>query len=120
MSITLIRLSDNQVVNYSKGADDMVKNLLEDKGFTETNVIDEVDMYAARGLRTLMFARRELDNSHLMPGVTQQDIEQNYQLLGITGLEDELQDNVFDCIQDFKEAGIHIWMLTGDKRLTAE
>lgn len=70
MSMTLIRLSDNQVVNYCKGADDKIKNLLDDKGFSETNVIDEVDMYAARGLRTLMFAKRELDNSHLMPGIT--------------------------------------------------
>lgn len=70
MSITLIRLSDNLIVNYTKGADDLIKNLLEDKGFTEMNVIDEIDMYGARGLRTLMFAKRELDNSHLMPGVT--------------------------------------------------
>ena len=70
MSMTLIRLSDNQVVNYCKGADDKIKNLLDDKGFSETNVIDEVDMYAARGLRTLMFTKRELDNSHLMPGIT--------------------------------------------------
>lgn len=116
MSITLIRLSDNMVINYCKGADDQLRNLLEDKGFTEMNVLDEVDMYAARGLRTLMFARRELDNTHLMPGITQRDIERDYQLIGITGLEDELQENVFDAIQDFKEAEIKVWMVTGDKR----
>ena len=31
-----------------------------------------------------------------------------------------MQDNVKKCIQDFKEAKIKVWMLTGDKGGTAQ
>ena len=34
-------------------------------------------------------------------------------------MEDLLQDRVQECIKDFKEAGIRVWMLTGDKGDTA-
>jgi len=40
--------------------------------------------------------------------------------LGATGIEDLLQDDVKKCIEDFKLAGIKVWMLTGDKGLTAK
>ena len=40
-------------------------------------------------------------------------------LLGCTGLEDKLQDEVAECIKDFKDAGIKVWMLTGDSGPTA-
>lgn len=38
----------------------------------------------------------------------------------MSGVEDELQEDVAECIKDFQEAGIHFWMLTGDKGETAE
>lgn len=41
-------------------------------------------------------------------------------LLGATALEDQLQDHVEKDIQEFIEAGINVWMLTGDKMDTAE
>ena len=34
-------------------------------------------------------------------------------------MEDLLQDSVQECIKDFKDAGIRVWMLTGDKGDTA-
>jgi P-type E1-E2 ATPase len=37
----------------------------------------------------------------------------------VTGVEDELQEGIESCIVDFQEAGIHFWMLTGDKGETA-
>ena len=46
--------------------------------------------------------------------------ESSAQLLGATGLEDLLQDDVKSCIQDFKHAHIKVWMLTGDKGETAQ
>ena len=48
------------------------------------------------------------------------DVEKNMQLLGVTGVEDKLQVGIEKCIQDFQEAGIHFWMLTGDKGETAQ
>jgi len=40
-------------------------------------------------------------------------------ILGITAVEDKLQDDVAECVQDFISAGIKVWMLTGDKGETA-
>jgi P-type E1-E2 ATPase len=39
--------------------------------------------------------------------------------LGATGLEDALQEDVAECISEFKKARIKVWMLTGDKEGTA-
>jgi P-type E1-E2 ATPase len=39
--------------------------------------------------------------------------------LAITGVEDKLQYNVVECIRDFREAKIRVFMLTGDKGETA-
>ena len=41
------------------------------------------------------------------------------QLIGVTAIEDRLQDNVPSTIMRLREAGIKIWMLTGDKIETA-
>lgn len=40
-------------------------------------------------------------------------------LLGVTAVEDLLQDNCKECIADFRAAKIKVWMLTGDKGETA-
>jgi P-type E1-E2 ATPase len=40
-------------------------------------------------------------------------------LLGVTAVEDLLQENVAISINDFRSAGIKVWMLTGDKGETA-
>jgi P-type E1-E2 ATPase len=46
--------------------------------------------------------------------------ERDLKILGCTGMEDVLQDGVIECIQDFKNnAGLKVWMLTGDKGETA-
>ena len=41
------------------------------------------------------------------------------ELIGSTGIEDTLQQDVPDTIQSLKTAGIKIWMMTGDKIETA-
>lgn len=41
------------------------------------------------------------------------------ELLGVTGVEDKLQENVAVVIESLKNAGIQVWMLTGDKVETA-
>ena len=48
-----------------------------------------------------------------------EEIESELTLLGATGVEDLLQDQVKECIEDFRAAGIGVWMLTGDKGATA-
>ena len=40
-------------------------------------------------------------------------------MIGSTAIEDKLQDGVGDTIQFMKDAGIKVWVLTGDKVETA-
>lgn len=47
------------------------------------------------------------------------ELEQDMELLGITGVEDKLQDEVALTIESLRGAGIQVWMLTGDKVETA-
>ena len=47
------------------------------------------------------------------------EIEQHMDLIGITAIEDRLQDEVPEVIADLAQAGIVLWMLTGDKEETA-
>lgn len=46
--------------------------------------------------------------------------ETNIVLVGATAVEDRLQDDVPQTIHSLQNAGIKIWMLTGDKLETAE
>ena len=41
------------------------------------------------------------------------------ELLGVTGVEDKLQNNVAFVIESLRNAGLQVWMLTGDKVETA-
>jgi phospholipid-transporting ATPase len=46
-------------------------------------------------------------------------IERDLFLLGATAIEDKLQDGVPDTIYTLQQAGIKIWVLTGDRQETA-
>ena len=46
-------------------------------------------------------------------------IETNLDLVGATAIEDMLQDKVAETIRTLREAGIKLWVLTGDKIETA-
>lgn len=46
-------------------------------------------------------------------------IEKDLELIGCTAIEDKLQDGVYDTIKFLREAGIKVWVLTGDKVETA-
>jgi len=47
------------------------------------------------------------------------NLETDLEFLGVTGVEDKLQNIVQLTIESLKSAGIQIWMLTGDKVETA-
>jgi phospholipid-transporting ATPase len=82
-----------------------------------------MDAFASKGLRTLMFGMKELSENttkKTLEDLPAEDYESHVNLLGVTGLEDLLQDNVKQCINEFRAAKIKVWMLTGDKGETAE
>lgn len=47
------------------------------------------------------------------------EMEKDFTLVGSTAIEDKLQDGVGETIQFIKDAGIKVWVLTGDKVETA-
>ncbi|KAG5472445.1 hypothetical protein LSCM1_03844 [Leishmania martiniquensis] len=95
--------------------------------------------YAHRGLRTLLVACKELSRDELarfLGSVSQAscltegrqarldalraEMESGVSIIGITAIEDKLQEDVQATIGDMLIAGIKVWMLTGDKLETAE
>ena len=75
---------------------------------------------AAKGYRTLVFGVKELARNIDFDSLTSDLVEHSLRLVAVTGVEDLLQENVKDCITDFRNAGMKVWMLTGDKGLTAK
>ena len=49
-----------------------------------------------------------------------EEIESGLSILGVTGIEDRLQDDVPQTISRLQRAGIIVMMITGDKLETAE
>ncbi|CAH8875039.1 unnamed protein product [Trichobilharzia szidati] len=101
-------------------------------------VMKQVTEFATLGLRTLVMGvrlvtfeqwtqlKQQLDTARgMMDGRQKEltsaynDIESKLTLIGCTGIEDMLQDGVPDTIKALREAGIKVWVLTGDKEETA-
>ena len=83
MSVVLQREEDNKVVCYLKGADVAVAEKLANKdGKNEMMLTEELEGYAGKGLRTLMYAMKEMGDEN--EGGEEKDVE----LLGISGVED--------------------------------
>lgn len=63
-----------------------------------------VDYFAKKGYRTLVFAMKELElknDAQLRKSMTHEFLDKDLKLLGITAVEDLLQDEVSKCISDF-------------------
>ena len=48
-----------------------------------------------------------------------EQLEVEFDLIGSTAIEDKLQEDVGQTIYDIRQAGIKVWVLTGDKVETA-
>ena len=142
MSVICKDPETNKIIIYAKGADSMIESLLNSQSKNSEMLIktnEYLKKFAVKGLRTLMLAYRELSNEEYnnwkekyikaSEDVIQKDnlipklydeIEKNFNLIGSTAIEDELQDEVDTVIHSLMETGIKVWMLTGDKLDTAK
>lgn len=97
-----------------------------------------LDDFATEGLRTLLYAQKFVpepeyqtwkkvwdnattslvDRQELIEAAGD-TIEQAFDLVGASAIEDKLQKGVPETIDRLRRANIKIWMLTGDKRETA-
>lgn len=61
----------------------------------------------------------QLENREEAVSKCQEELEKDLTIIGATGIEDKLQDEVDETIDLLKKAGIKVWVLTGDKTETA-
>ncbi|RPD63418.1 aminophospholipid-transporting P-type ATPase [Lentinus tigrinus ALCF2SS1-6] len=135
MGIIVRDSQSGEITFLQKGADVVMTKIVQRNDWLE----EECANMAREGLRTLVMARRRLseqayghfkEEHHLasiklegrneaMAAVVEELLEHDLELLGLTGVEDKLQDEVKSTLELLRNAGIKIWMLTGDKIETA-
>ena len=73
----------------------------------------------AAARQTFLEASVALENRQARMDDAAAAIEVDLELLGATAIEDRLQAGVPETIERLQQAGIHVWVLTGDKLETA-
>ncbi|XP_066208421.1 probable phospholipid-transporting ATPase IIB isoform X1 [Saccopteryx leptura] len=126
--------STAEITFYMKGADAVMSTIVQYNDWLE----EECGNMAREGLRTLVVAKRALTEEQyedfesrytqaklsvhdraLKVAAVVESLEREMQLLCLTGVEDRLQAGVRPTLEMLRNAGIKIWMLTGDKLETA-
>mmetsp|Transcript_6325 Transcript_6325/g.8296 ORF Transcript_6325/g.8296 Transcript_6325/m.8296 type:complete len:1313 (-) Transcript_6325:328-4266(-) len=125
----------------SKGADNVMLGLAKSflgKTVNADILNDHLDVFAGDGLRTLMLAQRELSSGVFKAWFKKykeaslsledrqgkldacaEEVEKDLTIIGATAIEDKLQDEVPEVIHELGNAGVKLWVLTGDKMETA-
>uniref|UniRef100_A0A7N9DGS3 Phospholipid-transporting ATPase n=1 Tax=Macaca fascicularis TaxID=9541 RepID=A0A7N9DGS3_MACFA len=138
MSI-IVRTPEGNIRLYCKGADTVIYERLHRMNPTKQETQDALDIFANETLRTLCLCYKEIEekefaqwNKKFMAASVAstnrdealdkvyEEIEKDLILLGATAIEDKLQDGVPETISKLAKADIKIWVLTGDKKETAE
>ncbi|EYU45866.1 hypothetical protein ABFS82_04G095300 [Erythranthe guttata] len=136
----IVRDENGQILLLCKGADSIIFDRLARNGRTyEEATTKHLNEYGETGLRTLALAYKKLDeakysawNEEFMRAKTSiggdregmlerisDMMEKDLILVGATAVEDKLQNGVPQCIDKLAQAGLKIWVLTGDKMETA-
>ncbi|XP_076736872.1 phospholipid-transporting ATPase IC isoform X2 [Maylandia zebra] len=135
----LVREPEGGIKLYCKGADIVILERLQKDSPHQERTERALELFAEACLRTLCVAVRSVPeasweqwNKTLAQSATMvtcdrdalleklyDEMEMDLQLLGVTAIEDRLQDGVPETIALLQEAGIKVWVLTGDKKETA-
>ncbi|KAF0978581.1 hypothetical protein FDP41_002401 [Naegleria fowleri] len=131
------------LVCFTKGADSFLFPCMESLHSKQhkARLDEQILNFAKQGLRTLLLAFKFVDTTHAQDWVMkyhsiksmthldhnteftlealEKEMETNLQIVGATAIEDMLQPQVPETIKFFLDAGLQLWMLTGDKRETA-
>lgn len=110
----------------------------QDQQLLRQTVQRQVDAFSRKGLRTMVQVMRVIEpadvddvmqrlrNASITVGDRKSmladeyaTLERDFVLLGATAVEDKLQPGVEAAMRHFREAGICLWVLTGDKVETA-
>ncbi|EKX35443.1 hypothetical protein GUITHDRAFT_146465 [Guillardia theta CCMP2712] len=133
------RTGSGELLLLCKGADNVMLERLKMEEEERKRVERVLHGYAMEGLRTLVLGKRRLseeqwskwneaykaastslvDREEEMMRAAEM-IEQGMRLVGVTAIEDKLQEGVPATIKKLRKARMRMWMLTGDKMETAE
>ncbi|XP_023121616.2 phospholipid-transporting ATPase IC [Amphiprion ocellaris] len=138
MSI-ILKFPDGRIRLYCKGADTVIYERLAPNSRHKETTQTALDVFANETLRTLCLCYKDisaqeyeawsrkhkdaqltLSNRDAALDRVYEQIENNLMLIGATAIEDKLQDGVPETIAKLAKADIKIWVLTGDKKETAE
>ncbi|TGZ68511.1 hypothetical protein CRM22_004223 [Opisthorchis felineus] len=134
----VVRDPSGRILVLVKGADTVIfERLAKDCQYQEAT-LEHLEIFARTGLRTLCIASAEvssefheswskeyyaastaIDRREERLEQVAEAIEKNLHLLGATAIEDKLQEGVPETIANLIQAGISVWVLTGDKQETA-
>ncbi|KAG7458280.1 hypothetical protein MATL_G00236500 [Megalops atlanticus] len=134
MGIIVREEATGDITFYIKGADVAMASIVQYNDWLE----EECGNMAREGLRTLVVAKKSLSEEQyqdfesrynqaklsihdraLKVAAVVESLEREMELLCLTGVEDQLQADVRPTLELLRNAGIKIWMLTGDKLETA-
>lgn len=136
----VVRAPDGTIRLYCKGSD--TKVLKKVRADTPAELLDNTNAnlhyFAKQGLRTLVVGTKIIDDATYQSwdrryqeaaasfvdrdeklDALGREIEDGLELIGVTAIEDKLQDGVPAAIQTLLDASIRVWMITGDKQETA-
>ncbi|NXU85232.1 AT8B1 ATPase, partial [Xiphorhynchus elegans] len=135
----IVREASGNIRLYCKGADTVIYERLHPRNPKREATEQALDVFANETLRTLCLCYRDISqdefdvwnkkfleaslatsNRDEALDKVYEEIEKNLILLGVTAIEDKLQDGVPETISRLSKANIKIWVLTGDKKETAE
>ncbi|NWT04662.1 AT8B1 ATPase, partial [Mionectes macconnelli] len=135
----IVREAGGAIRLYCKGADTVIFERLHPSNPKREATEEALDVFANETLRTLCLCYRDISqdefdawnkkfveaslatsNRDEALDKVYEEIEKNLILLGATAIEDKLQDGVPETISRLSKADIKIWVLTGDKKETAE
>jgi Ca2+-transporting ATPase len=102
---------DGQVLDYLKGAPEIVLEMCQLDPEERQRVLHQVEEWASEGLRLIGLAYRPQGRLEHRNG---------YTWLGLVAMEDPIREGVREAINLAQRAGIKVKMLTGDYRRTAE
>ena len=125
--MTTVHQRGDDVIAYIKGGVDEVLSgvhkLLVDGEVCEitdedkTKILDANRAMGKQALRVLAIARRQLDEVIKDGDV---NVEQHMTFVGLVGMIDPPREEVKVAIQECKDAGIEVVMITGDHKTTAQ
>ncbi|KAG0175649.1 hypothetical protein DFQ28_006587 [Apophysomyces sp. BC1034] len=118
MSTVCVDRSNQMGFVFTKGAAERVLPLCIPTEI-DAKIYATVDKLAARGLRVIAMAGRELADVHDTNKQPRSSIEHNLKFIGLVGIYDPPRPESRQAVYEAHRAGITVHMLTGDHEATA-